>query len=309
VTMEHVAEKSREICPVTGKPYGLMRVCKTWDVSRSSYYAHRAAVMDSVVKTPRETSRRGPTPLISDEMLSQTIRDDLATTRFSGEGHRKVWSRLRHEKHVVVGRNRVLRIMREQGLLSPSRVPSVPPNPHDGRIVTSAPNVMWGTDGIKIWTLDEGWGWCFPVVEHWNAECLGYHVCKTGDRFAALESVAQAVMATMGRTDSDAARGVLLRLDHGPQYRSDHFQRQIAFWGIAPSFAFVEQPQTNGVVERFNRTLKEQVIYGRTYRNFNEVRAAVAAFVALYNSHWKLEKLGFKSPLQFRQDYAILVAA
>ena len=48
--------------------------------------------------------------------------------------------------------------------------------------------------------------------------------------------------------------------------------------GIHPSFAFVEEPETNGVVERWNRTLKEQAVYGRVFRNLAEVRAAVAAF-------------------------------
>ena len=49
--------------------------------------------------------------------------------------------------------------------------------------------------------------------------------------------------------------GLALRMDHGSQYLSDHFTNQIKFWGIQPSYAFVEQPQTNGVAERFNRTL------------------------------------------------------
>ncbi len=46
-------------------------------------------------------------------------------------------------------------------------------------------------------------------------------------------------------------------MDHGTQYLSDHFLNQLRYWGITPSFAFVEQPQTNGVAERFNRTLKD----------------------------------------------------
>ena len=68
-------------------------------------------------------------------------------------------------------------------------------------------------------------------------------------------------------TSAGAARGLALRMDHGSQYLSDHFTNQIKFWGIQPSYAFVEQPQTNGVAERFNRTLKEQIIHGRIYRN------------------------------------------
>ena len=60
--------------------------------------------------------------------------------------------------------------------------------------------------------------------------------------------------------------------------------------------AFVAEPQTNGVAERFYRTLKEQVIYGRNYRTVQEVRVAVADFMDRYNRQWLIEKLGFRSP-------------
>ena len=84
-------------------------------------------------------------------------------------------------------------------------------------------------------------------------------------------------------------RGLALRMDHGSQYLSDHFLNQVRYWGIHPSFGFVEEPETNGVVERWNRTLKEQAIYGRVFHNLAEVRAAVAAFVERYNQCWRLE--------------------
>ena len=59
-------------------------------------------------------------------------------------------------------------------------------------------------------------------------------------------------------------------MEHGSQYLSDHFTNQIKFWGIQPSYAFVEQPQTNGVAERFNRTLKEQIMHGRIWSQHRE---------------------------------------
>jgi len=65
----------------------------------------------------------------------------------------------------------------------------------------------------------------------------------------------------------------------------------------------VEEPQTNGVVERFNRTLKEQVIYGKVFKNLDEVRQAVLESRDNYNRYWRLEKLGFMTPLEARQRY------
>jgi putative transposase len=68
-------------------------------------------------------------------------------------------------------------------------------------------------------------------------------------------------------------------MNHGTQYLSDHSQSQLKYWGISPSFAFIYPPQTNGVAERFIRTLKEQVIHGRVFQNLQEVREAVGGFV------------------------------
>ena len=76
-----------------------------------------------------------------------------------------------------------------------------------------------------------------------------------------------------------------------------------AYWGIKPSYAFVEQPQTNGVAERFNRTLKEQIIHGRIYQNLDELRGAVREFVERYNAQWLVEKNGYLSPNQARQAW------
>lgn len=116
-------------------------------------------------------------------------------------------------------------------------------------------------------------------------------------------------MKHYGSVLAGAARGLTLRMDNGSQYLSEHFQNQIKFWGIAPSFAFVREPETNGVVERVNRTLKEQVIYGRTFKNIEEVRTAMETFVTNYNQLWLVEKIGFRSPSQARKQFDFKEAA
>jgi len=289
--------------PATGRRYGLRRVCACWGVPRSSFYAQDPAAPAT------SPGKRGPRTRLTDEQLLAHIREDLAASLFQGEGHRKVWARLRVQKDVRVSLKRVLRIMRDNHLLSPNRVPQGEPETHDGRITTDAPNVMWGIDGARILTLEDGWVWAFPVVDHWNAECVGWQVCKYGTAFEAAQALGMALSAEYGSVGRDAARGVLLRMDHGCQFTADHFQQQIRFWGIGASFAFVAQPETNGVAERFIRTLKEQAIYGRQFRNIEEVRIAVRTFVTHYNASWLVEKLNYVSPSQARARWRLAEAA
>jgi len=66
------------------------------------------------------------------------------------------------------------------------------------------------------------------------------------------------------------------------------------------SHALPHQPETNGVCERFFRTLKEQAIFGQIFHTAAEVRVAVSEFVARYNNDWRLARLGFRSPLEYR---------
>jgi putative transposase len=284
--------------PATGRSYGVRRVCAIWGVARSSFY-------DARCQQGRQSpvGRPGPKPALSDAELLAAIRRDLARSPWTGEGHRKVWARLRVIDGIRVSRTRVLRIVGENSLLSPHRRPPRPANDHDGSITTVAPNVMWGADGAVIPTVKNGNVTLFIVAEHWNAEGRGWHVAKRGNRYAAAEALALAVSQVFGSVRADAARGLLLRHDHGSPFMSEYFQNQLTFFGMTPSFAFVREPETNGVAERFIRTLKEQIVFGSIYQDIEEVRAAVRGYFERYNQHWLLEKNGYRSPAQTRRDW------
>ena len=182
--------------PGTGLAYGLQRVCAAWGFARSSFYAMKSRQQASAERAPAK--RRGPKPAVSDQALLVAIEADLEASPWEGEGHRKVWARLRVCRGIRVSRKRVLRVMRENNLLSPHRGRRRGGNPHDGEIVTHAPNLMWGTDGVRVFTVDDGWGWIFTAIEHWNAECVGWHVCKRGDRFAALQPISMGLARLCG---------------------------------------------------------------------------------------------------------------
>lgn len=97
-------------------------------------------------------------------------------------------------------------------LLSPRRVRQGKGIGHDGTITTDAPDLMWGTDGTRVQTADEGMCWIFTAVDHYSCEVVGRHVCKRGDRFAALQPVAQGLAKYFGGVTADAGRGLSLRI-------------------------------------------------------------------------------------------------
>jgi putative transposase len=299
-----VEAMSQHTSPSTHRPYGIGRVLRVWDLPRSTFYAQRER------RGQPATGRRGRTPTLDDAALLAQIRVVIAESPFHGEGHRKIWARLRTLKSVRTSMRRVLRVMREAALLAPTRQPApVVERPHDGTIVTDRPNVMWGTDATAAVTLVDGAATIFAAIDHCTAECVGIHAARHGDRFEALEPLRQGVRDHFGGLAPAIALGLAIRHDHGSVYLSDDFQTEVTFLGMTSSPAFVRQPEGNGCIERFFRTLKEQLLWVRHFSTIEELRQALLAFKQRYNQEWLIARLGYRSPAQVRQAFALTAAA
>ena len=281
--------------------FGVAVVCRVLDASRSTIYARRRA--------GGQPGRPGPVPPVGDQELVRLIRQVLADSPFAGEGYRKVHARLRRQHGVRVSGKRVLRLLRREGLLAPQRARGRRrPRLHDGTIIPEQPNRRWGTDATMAWTRTDGWVWVFCVVDHYTAEAWA-QVAKIGDRFAALQPVYDAVIDRWGRLEGDVARGLSLRHDWGPQYRSAHFQGSINWLGIADDAAFLGEPETNGCAERWIRTLKEQCLWAELHDTIDELRQAVTGFVKTYNTQWLIQRHGHRTPKEAYQDAQQTAAA
>jgi putative transposase len=286
---------SRAVSPSGSKPYGLARVCRVWRAARSTVYRHRAP--------PREVPPRRPGPVgpMPDADLVAAIRAVLAASPFHGEGHRKVWARLRHAG-VRTSKRRVLRLLGAHDLLAPSRAGSPRgPRNHDGTIIPDAVDAMWGTDLTTTWT-GEGQAAVFIAIDHCSAECVGIHAALRATRFEALEPIRQGVRRCFGAFGEDVARGLAVRHDHGSQYMSDAFQKELRFLGIESSPAFVRAPEGNGCAERFIRTLKENLLWVRSFDTVEELRRALLEFRETYNATWLIERHGFRPPNAVRKE-------
>ena len=287
---------SQTCSPSTQRRYGLARVCRVWGLARSTVYLHQAQRTGPA----GPLQKRGPKPRWTDDALLAKIRGVLDGAPFLGEGHRKVWARLRWQ-NVRTSKARVLRLMREAQLLAPTRAGHAHgPTAHDGTITTEQPDQMWGMDATSCLTRREGAATVFVVLDHCASECIGLHAAKPGTRFEAVEPLRQGIRALFGAYARGIAAGLLARHDHGSQYVSDYFQDELKFLGITSSPAFVREPEGNGVAERFIRTLKEQLLWVRTFDTVEELRLALLEFKERYNRQWLCERHGHQTPTQVR---------
>jgi putative transposase len=286
---------SRTASPSSAKPYGLARVCRVWRTARATIYRHRAPARQEPPRRP------GPIGAMPDTALVEVIRATLAASPFHGEGHRKVWARLRHAG-VRTSKRRVLRLMGAHDLLAPSRASSPRgPRSHDGTIIPETVDTLWGTD-LTTTITGEGQAAVFIAIDHCSADCVGIHAALQANRFEALEPIRQGVRRHFGGFAQGIAAGLAVRHDHGSQYMSDAFQKELRFLGVGSSPAFVRAPEGNGCAERFIRTLKENLLWVRTFDSVEQLRRALLEFRKTYNSTWLIERHGFRPPSAFRQD-------
>ncbi len=122
---------SRTASPSSGRPYGVATVCRTWRVARATLYRHRAPARPA---PPRRPGPAGPMP---DADLVEEIRRVLRDSPFHGEGHRKVWARLRIAG-IRTSKRRVLRLMRENGIVNLSDHGTCLIAPQHGAVVHAA---------------------------------------------------------------------------------------------------------------------------------------------------------------------------
>jgi hypothetical protein len=159
------------ISPTTGRRYGIAQVCRIWDVPRSTFYADRHQA--DTTKTSAPARRRGPKPTAPDDALLAAIRPISPVLPGMARDIARCGLGCGMDG-VRVARKRMLRLMRENALLSPHRARTRDETPHDRHIITEAPNIMWATDATQIITVQDGKVWLFGVTEHWNVECTPF---------------------------------------------------------------------------------------------------------------------------------------
>ena len=71
--------------------------------------------------------------------------------------------------------------------------------------------------------------------------------------------------------------------------------------GLKNSPALVHEPQTNGVIERFFKTIKMECLWLDDFRDVEHAREVVSRWMETYNTEWLIERCGHRTPREVRE--------
>lgn len=274
-------------------------LCATFKLSRAAYYAEagrqRSEPTDpedgkliALPKRPRHTSA---------EVVLARILEVLARETSAAWGVRKVWATLRREG-LKVSRRRVWAIMRANGLvLARDREPGETPR---GHVTVPEPNRRIATDLTTVWTRRDGVVALVPTIDCGDRTAV-IEVTKDQHGPAVLASVEAKLVDAFG-APAAVPDGVELRTDHGPQYTGADCDALCKRWNLDHTYAPVGRPTGNAVVERFIRTLKEELIWLRDWESADELRSAIAAWLHHYHHHRPHQALNWQTPMERRTE-------
>jgi len=263
-------------------------VLRVAGLSSPAWYDRRVRKGDEASLKP------GPKVIFTDHQVVSKVKELLANPYFHSEGYKKLKVRL-EAKGLKVGKERLLRLLKEHDLLAHQRYnPNGSSRLHDGTIITDQADQMYACD-IKEWHCKEGKFYMFTVIDHYNDEIISTAALAN-------EVLRMAIIKRFKSVEKNICKmiGLQFRTDHGSQFIASEFEKEVHFLGITLSRAFVRSPQCNGVIERYHRTIKEQIGHLIREASYQDALEEIDLFVPKYNQYWLIHRLGLKSPIDYR---------
>ncbi len=244
--------------------------------------------------------RRGSSESVAarNEALLERLRQLKADHPFWG--YRHCWAHLRYVDKLDVNKKRVYRLLKAHSLLATPTKHAVPrissrPKPRPDR-----PNQWWGIDMTKAMT-DAGWAYVVLVKDWYTKKIVGHYcgiTARSSEWLTALDR-------GLNRQFPDGVRNRQLHLmsDNGSQPTSVRFMKVCSVLGVHQAFTSYNNPKGNADTERVIRTLKEELIWLREWRDAYELSAALDTWIETYNETWLHSALGYRTPNRVEETY------
>ena len=266
--------------------------CAVLNVSLSGFYAWKN----------REASPRQHRDMI----LLAHVRAQFSTSHET-YGSPRMHAEL-NEDGVTVGRHRVARIMRENGLQArqKTRFKKTTDSEHSGPIASNvldqdfnaeAPDQKWGVDISYVWTA-EGWLYLAIVLDLFSRKIVGWSISDRMKKGLAIEALQRAISLR------NPAPGLIHHSDRGSQYCAGAYRKLLEGHGFVASMSGRGNCYDNAMVETVFKTIKSELIWRTAFTSREQAADAIGLYIeGFYNPRRRHSSLAYASPAAFETAF------
>jgi len=270
--------------------FGVERMCRVLQVSRSGYYDWRKRG----VSNRKKANRR----------LLKSIDDAMQRSRWT-YGSPRITAEL-NAQGIECSKNRVARIMRENGIRAKTKRKfkattnskhnfPVADNILNRQFSATAPNRKWTSDITYIWT-HEGWLYLSVILDIYSRQIVGWAMSNRLTKELTIDAFEQAV------SHRKLSPEVIFHSDRGSQFACTEFQELLAKRNMIPSMSRAGDCYDNAITETFFGTLKTELIYFEEYFLRDEARRSIFEYIEVfYNRQRRHSALGYMTPAEFEK--------
>jgi putative transposase len=276
--------------------FGVEPICETLGVSASAYY-HRA--------TGQRSARA-----VEDERLLGVI-SELHAANYYAYGSRRMWKALLRSGERV-GRSRVERLMRQNGLQGAKR------RGKPWRTTRADPCALRSPDRVQrdfqasrpdeMWFADFTYLRCWEGLVFFSFVIDAYSRMIVGWQFAShmrTDLVLDALRMALHQRAPGADVALVHHSDAGSQYTSIDYTQTLDDHGVLGSIGSVGDAYDNATAESFVDSFKTELISDRTWTSRTQLELAIVEYVAWFNNERIHENLGDRPPREIEELYAV----
>ena len=237
----------------------------------------------------RGTQRYGPLRRTDEDALTRAII--ALATQYGRYGYRRITALLQSAGWQV-GKDRVQRIWRREGLKVPQRQPKRGRLwLNDGSCVRLRPeraNHVWSYDFVSARTHDGRTLRLLTLIDEYTRECLAIRVARRLGSAEVLETLAD-VMLWHGIPE-------YIRSDNGPEFIAKELRQWLARLGTGTLYIEPGSPWENGYCESFNGKLRDECLNGEIFYSLKEGQIVIEWWRIEYNTRRPHSALGYRPP-------------